>query len=144
MSNPVPTQSTDDMPAKLRWVDRFMDRWGAPTLLLLALGVGVFLGMRWLANDIARPLVTKHCEFLDEKIKESIEIKGTQRTIADAVKSLAESRDKSLANSARQIEILDMLSAQQRTDHTQQAMDHKTMGEKMNVVEQKMIPASSK
>jgi hypothetical protein len=127
-----------DLPLKLKWLDNFIGRWGVPTVLLLTFATFFFGGLYWLAKEIAKPLVAQHVKFLDQEITTSQGVLATQKTIADAVQKMIENRDKLSANSARQIEILDTMQAQMRTDHTQQAVDHKAACGKLEEIERKL------
>jgi hypothetical protein len=130
------------LPDKVVWVDTVVGKWGVPTVialvLLAAILGGIYVSVKWAALEVAKPLVTKHLEFLDEKIKEGREAQKTNQTIAEStkltaesVKSMAASREESIKERRHQTEVLDSLNQQN-------LRDHKAAAEKLDSIDSKL------
>ena len=140
MSNPVPdpVHTPDEVPAKLRWLNTAITLWGFPTVAICLMGFLLFLGARWAATEVGKPLVVEHVKFLDTQIETARSIGETQGKISEAIKQLAESRERLQQNSLRQIELLDTMNSQMRTDHIQQAVNQKSAADKLESIENRI------
>lgn len=56
-----------DLTTTKGWLLYAIDRLGFPTIIVIALGWGGYQGVVWFGNEVAKPVVQKHLQYLESQ-----------------------------------------------------------------------------